>query len=150
MIKTFLAIALAFMSFAAAPQVADAPQAPGYSKANPSAIHAYVVLLRLRYDLYGRWKAIGTWPDDPAANTALKEHGLYWQKQLQGGTALLGGGMNGDYWDNVALIVFEAASEAQAKEIVANDPAVKAFVFQAQVRPFDVSFLSNKYTVGAP
>ena len=62
--------------------------------------------------------------------------------------ALLAGGMNGDYWDNVALIVFEADSEAEAQRIVKDDPAVKSYVFQAQVRPFDVSFISNKYSAG--
>jgi uncharacterized protein YciI len=49
-------------------------------------------------------------------------------------------------WDNVALIVFEAASQDEAEEIVAKDPAVKAYVFQSQVRPFDVHFISNKYS----
>ena len=49
-------------------------------------------------------------------------HGEYWQKQLKDGHALLAGGMKGDYWDNVALIVFEA----EPNEIVKNDPAVKA------------------------
>ena len=40
-------------------------------------------------------------------------------------------------------------NEDEAKSIVRNDPAVKAYVFQAQVRPFDVSFLTNKFTPGA-
>ena len=53
--------------------------------------------------------------------------------------------MKGDYWDNVAMIVFEAESEEQAQQIVKADPAVKAYVFQAQVRPFDVSFITDKY-----
>jgi uncharacterized protein YciI len=53
--------------------------------------------------------------------------------------------MKGDYWDNVALIVFEAESEEPAQKIVKADPAVKAYVFQGQVRPFDVSFITDKY-----
>lgn len=53
--------------------------------------------------------------------------------------------MDGDYRDNVALIVVEAESQEQAQQIVKADPAVKAFVFQAQVRPFGVSFITNKY-----
>jgi hypothetical protein len=28
---------------------------------------------------------------------------------------------------------------------VKADPAVKSYVFQAQVRPFDVSFITDKY-----
>lgn len=125
------------------PPAAEVP--PRYAKANKQRIEAYVVLLRLRHDLYLRWKETGTWPDDKEANAALGEHGKYWAKQLGEGRALLAGGMKGDYWDNAALIVFEAESEEQAQQIVKADPAVKAYVFQAQVRPFDVSFLSDKY-----
>lgn len=115
------------------------------TKGNPSTIGAYVVLLRLRYDLFAKWKATGVWPNDPEANRALGGHAAYWKGQLESGKALLSGGMKGDYWDNVALIVFEAASLSEAEALVAADPAVKAYVFQAQVRPFDVSFISTKY-----
>jgi uncharacterized protein YciI len=54
-------------------------------------------------------------------------------------------GESHDYWENVALIVLEAAWEAEANEIAKNDPAVNAYVFHAQVRPFDVHFITNKY-----
>src|SRR4051812_3842146 len=116
-----------------------------YGKANPGPISAYVMLIRLRWDLYARWKDTGKWPDDPAANKALEAHSQYWDQQLKAGHALLAGGMKGDQWDNVALIIFEAASPEEAKALVANDPAVKAYVFQAEVRPFDVHFLTNKF-----
>jgi uncharacterized protein YciI len=122
---------------------ADAPSR--YAKANPQKLDAYIVLMRLRHDLFLKWKETGKWPDDAEANKALAGHGAYWQKQLQEGRALLAGGMKGDYWDNVAMIVFEAESETEAQRIVKDDPAVKAYVFQAQVRPFDVQFISNKY-----
>lgn len=41
--------------------------------------------------------------------------------------------------------MFEGGSEAEAQKIARNDPAVKAYVLQAQVRPFDVHLLTNKY-----
>jgi uncharacterized protein YciI len=123
----------------------SAPTARQYGRANKEEIHAYVMLIRLRWDLYGRWKASGKWPDDPDANRALEEHSRYWSDQLHEGRALLAGGMNGDYWDNVALVIFEAKSEAEAQSIAANDPAVKAFVSQVQVRPFDVHFVTDKF-----
>lgn len=122
--------------------------APPFARANKQKLDAFVVLLRLRHDLFLKWKETGKWPDDKEANRALAGHSEYWEKQLGEGHALLAGGMKGDYWDNVAMIVFEAESEAKAKEIVQADPAVKAYVFQAQVRPFDVLFLSNKYQRG--
>jgi uncharacterized protein YciI len=105
------------------------------------------MLIRLRWDLYARWKDTGKWPDDAAANKALSERGRYWQEQLRQGRAILAGGMSGDYWDNAALIIFEAPSQVEADAIVAADPAVKAYVFQAQVRPFDVHFVTNKFAV---
>jgi len=131
---------------AAQPPRSEPPRA--FGKANKQKIEAYVVLLRLRHDLFLKWKETGKWPDDKEANAALGAHGEYWATQLKEGRAVLAGGMKGDYWDNVALIVFEAGSETEAQQIVKNDPAVKAYVFQAQVRPFDVHYITNKYTAG--
>lgn len=116
-----------------------------FGKANKENIKCFVVLLRLRYDLYGKWKDTGKWPDDKEANQALSGHGSYWNEQLKKGKVILTGGMDGEYWDNAAVIIFEAESEKEAKEIVANDPAVKAYVFQAQVRPFNVLSVTNKF-----
>ena len=127
------------------PDPVAAKPAVEYAKMNRGTIASYVMLIRLRGDLYGKWKASGKWPDDVEANKALSAHSAYWQDQLKAGRALFAGGMKGEYWDNMALIVFEAGSQQEADALVAADPAVKAFVFQAQARPFDVHFISNKY-----
>jgi uncharacterized protein len=140
-----VALGLITAQFAWSQKTPRAESPPAYAKGNKQKIEAYVVLLRLRHDLYLRWKESGKWPDDKEANAALAGHGEYWAKQLKEGRAVLAGGMKGDYWDNVALIVFEAESEEQAQKIVKADPAVKAYVFQAQVRPFDVSYITDKY-----
>jgi uncharacterized protein YciI len=58
--------------------------------------------------------------------------------------------MDGDYWDNIAMIIFEAANREEAEAIVAADPAVRAYVFQAQVRPLNISFLTNKFSASSP
>lgn len=128
----------------------DTPATPKncVGKANKTKISAYVMLLRLRWDLFAKWKETGKWPDDPEANRALEAHAEYWSKQLKAGRAILAGGMDGDYWDNVALIVFEAGSLQEAEGLAKNDPAVKAYAFQAQVRPFDVHWLTNKFQPG--
>lgn len=132
--------------YCASPQPPESKVAErAYGKANKQKIESYVMLLRLRHDLFLRWKETGKWPDDKEANKALTAHGEYWEKKLKEGRAILAGGMKGDYWDNVALIIFEAGSESEAREIARNDPAVKAYVFQAQVRPFDVFFITNKF-----
>lgn len=116
-----------------------------FSKAHSGHRDGFIVLLRLRYDLFARWKATGKWPDDQAANAALDGHVKYWDEQVRIGNALLAGGMKGDYWDNVAMIIIDAPNEEAAKAIVNGDPAVKAYVFQAQVRPFDTQWVSTKY-----
>lgn len=128
---------------------APAPTKNCIGKANKAKIQAFVVLLRLRWDIYAKWKETGVWPDDPEANKALEGHSAYWTQQLKSGRAITAGAMNGDYWDNAAIIVFEAASAEEAEKIMKNDPAVKAHVFQAQVRPFDVFWVSNKFQPGA-
>jgi uncharacterized protein YciI len=102
----------------------------------------------LRWDLFAKWKDTGKWPHDPEANKALDAHVEYRSKQSKAGRALLAGGMNGDYGDNVALIIFEAAPQVEAEAIVKDDPAVKAYVFQAQVRSMDVHWLTNKVQPG--
>lgn len=142
-----LFLSLAFLALAVAPSgtVSSHAATRSFAKANADTIHAYIVLLRLRSDLYLRWKATGKWPDDAAANAALAAHSRYWDEQLRNGRAIFAGGMNGDYWDNAALIVIEASSQSDAEAIVKNDPAVMAYVFQAQVRPFDVLFVTNKF-----
>lgn len=122
-----------------------APTKNCVGKANKAKISAYVMLLRLRWDLYAKWKETGKWPSDPETDKALDAHSEYWAKQLKQGRAILAGGMNGDYWDNVALIIFEATSLQEAEALAKNDPAVKVYAFQAQVRPFDVHWLTNKF-----
>ena len=116
-------------------------------KANKEKISAYVVLLRLRGDIYTKWKETGVWPAEPEADKAIGGHSMYWAQQLKAGHAITAGAMDGDYWDNFALIVFEAASSEEAESIVRADPAVRAHVFQAQVRPFNVFWLTNKFNV---
>lgn len=141
-----LVVPLAAGAYLAAAQETKKAESPrAYGRANKGPIDAYIVLLRLRQDLFLKWKETGQWPDDKEANAALAAHGDYWAKQLEAGTAVFAGGMKGDYWDNVALIVFEAPSLEEANRIAKADPAVKAYVFQAQVRPFDILTVSNKY-----
>src|SRR5437763_8346017 len=99
-----------------------APSTPSvtshYAAANKVPLHGFIVLLRLRYDLFGKWKDTGKWPDDAAANEALSGHVRYWNDQRTAGRAVFAGGMNGDYWDNVAIIILDVATEAEAKALV--------------------------------
>ena len=131
------------------PPAANTASKSCVGKANKAKVSGYVVLLRLRWDIYAKWKETGVWPDDAEVNKAVEGHSNYWSQQLKQGRAIFAGAMNGDYWDNAAMIVFEAASPQEAEALVKNDPAVKAHVFQSQVRPFDMFWLTNKYGADA-
>jgi hypothetical protein len=50
-------------------------------RGNNTPLHGFIVLLRLRYDLFGKWKDTGKWADDAAANEALSGHVRYWTDQ---------------------------------------------------------------------
>lgn len=149
--KSAWAFGLAALSLLATIEGDSTPvAAEAVGRANPHKIAAFVVLLRLRTDIYLKWKSTGTWPSDPTVDQALEGHSQYWEQQLKAGRGVLAGAMGGDYWDNVALVVFEADSLDQAQQIAAADPTVKAYAFQAQVRPFDVFWVTNKYSVLRP
>jgi len=90
--------------------------------------------LRLRWDLYATWKETGTWPEDAEANKALGAHSDYWTKQLKGGRAVLAGAMNGDYWDNSAMIVFEAASQEEAEALAKNEGLLREISMESRSR----------------
>jgi uncharacterized protein YciI len=114
------------------PAAAQAETKTCLGRANKTKIQAYLMLPRLRWDLYAKWKETGVWQANAETDRALDAHSEYWAKQLKDGRAVLAGAMNGDFWDNVALIVFEAASLEEAETLTKNDPALKAYAFQAR------------------
>jgi uncharacterized protein YciI len=133
----------------ATPVVKPAPQ---YVQTNQASIGAYVALIRLRDDLQARFRTTGKLPDDAESTKAIAAHQKYWQEQLKIGRTLVGGGIKGDCGsdcgNSVAMVVFEAATPQDAETIAANDPAVRARIFDVRVQPFDVNFVSNKYSAG--
>jgi hypothetical protein len=101
----------------------------------------FIVLLKLRHDLWARYAETGVWPNDTAANALLRQHVSYWGRQFQEGKVTLTGGMGGDYWDNVAEIILRVGGREEAERIVNGDPAIRGHVFKAQIRPFTVHML---------
>lgn len=71
----FVLAALGFFGTAAGDSTSPPSQA--FGRANPHKISAYVVLLRLRTDIYLKWKASGKWPSDPTVDQALDGHSQY-------------------------------------------------------------------------
>jgi hypothetical protein len=98
----------------------------------------YVLLLRLRYDLF--LKMTDTAQSQIAAgdSAAFDGHSTYWHHLRDVGKAPVAAAMGGKYWDNVAFIIFQAPSLAEAERTMHGDPAIKAHVFEGQVRPITV------------
>ena len=143
---TFLALlTLAAGAIAQATPSAAPQSGRSHASAFEGPRRAFVMLIRLRHDLWLRYRQTGTWPDDAEANAALNGHVAYWRSQLAAGPALFAGTMEGDFWDNASIIVFEAASLEAAQAMVDADPAVRSFVFQAQVRPFTIHWMTNRF-----
>ncbi|MGZ4777987.1 MAG: hypothetical protein ACXV5L_02230, partial [Thermoanaerobaculia bacterium] len=82
-------LALLTLAFSApqTPVEPAAKQETVFAKAAAGRRDGFIVLLRLRYDLFARWKATGKWPDDAAANAALGGHVRYWDEQVRAGKA---------------------------------------------------------------
>jgi hypothetical protein len=51
--------------FGAFGTLAEAPAAPHYAAANKTPLHGFIVLLRLRYDLFGSGKTPASGPTTP-------------------------------------------------------------------------------------
>ena len=84
---------------------------------------------------------------DPAnwtqqAISTVQRHFIYYQEMEKKGTVLFGG--RTDYKeDNPAMfgiIVFKAASPAEAEKVMKNDPAIMGGIMQGTVHPFVIAF----------
>lgn len=145
--RSIVPILALLFSVGAAPGATEPPlPAPNtFHSALPATQHVWIALLRLRFDIFAHIKAGDHQPLDAATDKALEDHARYWGDQLKQGHTLIAGAMGGEYWDNAAVIVFDAPTRDAAEALVAADPAVRAYVFQAQVRPFDLFWLTDRY-----
>ena len=74
------------------------------------------------------------WPKGkPVSELPLREHGKYMLSLYSKGLMKLAGPLT----DNAGgAVVLEVSSESEAKEIVANDPAVKSGIFIHEIHPW--------------
>ena len=90
-----------------------------------------------------RLEMITDGPTDREA-AIVGEHFKYLQQLLAEGTVLMAGRtLNADD-RTFGIVVFAAASEAKASEIVGGDPAVKHGVMRAELFPYRVALWSAK------
>ena len=69
------------------------------------------------------------------------DHFRYLQRLTEEGVVLLAGRTLNTDSSSFGLVIFEAESEASARELVQNDPAVESSVFRAELFPFSVALV---------
>jgi len=79
----------------------------------------------------------------PEEDQIVAEHFSYLQHLTETGVVLLAGRtLNTDY-STFGIVIFRAASEAAAREVVANDPAVREHVMRAELYPYRIALLGD-------
>ncbi len=79
---------------------------------------------------------------DPAEGAKVGEHFRYLQEAIKSGKLVMAGPCTD--FIGPAVVIFEAASEAEARAFMENDPAVKAGVFVATLHPMNFSLLRER------
>ena len=71
------------------------------------------------------------------------EHFNYLKHLAAEGTLVIAGRTQTTDYSSFGLIIFRAADEAAARGIVANDPAVKAGMFRAELYPYRIAVVGE-------
>jgi uncharacterized protein YciI len=74
----------------------------------------------------------------------IGQHFAYLERLLEAGTLLMAGRTTNDDERAFGIAVFLAESDAAAREIMENDPAVKHGVMRAELFPYRVALWSSK------
>jgi uncharacterized protein YciI len=73
----------------------------------------------------------------------VSRHFAYLQDLTERGVAILVGRTQTADTDTFGIMIFQAASETEAQEIMANDPAVKNGVMAARLFPFRIALMQG-------
>ena len=97
----------------------------------------YLYVLKLRQDLFdaNNWTA--------KENKIVEEHFNRLKKMLEEGSLVLAGRTLNMDPEGLGIVIFKAGTEEEAKEIAANDPAVKAGIMSAKVFPYRTALIKN-------
>jgi uncharacterized protein YciI len=74
-----------------------------------------------------------------AERAAVGEHFSYLTQLAQRGDVVLFGRTTNSDADTIGLVIFEAADDSAAKDLMNNDPAVAAGVMTAQLFPYRIA-----------
>ena len=79
----------------------------------------------------------------PHEADVMKQHFLYLQELTEKGVVLLAGRTLNNDKKTFGICILRATSEAAAKEIMKNDPAVKSQVMQAELFPYRIALFNE-------
>jgi len=80
----------------------------------------------------------------PEEEAVLERHFTYLQHLTRAGVVLLAGRTTRPGGEGFGIVVFEAASEAEARERMHGDPAVASGVMRAALFPFRIALASRR------
>jgi uncharacterized protein YciI len=84
----------------------------------------------------------------PEEDAAVARHSDYLKRLADQGTVLLAGRTLNTGEACFGIAIFTASSEAEARRVVGNDPAVKAGVFRAQLFPYRIALIGAAFPTG--
>ncbi len=74
----------------------------------------------------------------------VSEHFNYLQDLERKGTLILAGRTQNTDNSSHGIVIYNAESEDRAREIMLSDPAVKKFLFRAELYPYRISLLKEE------
>ncbi len=77
----------------------------------------------------------------PEESDIISEHFQYLERLTNSGTVILYGRTQNSDETTFGIVVFEAGSEQEAREIMQNDPAVSGGIMTAELFPYRVALM---------
>ena len=74
----------------------------------------------------------------------VSDHFVYLKDLVEKGVVILAGRTQNNDYSSFGIIIFNAESDAQARIIVENDPAVKNRVMRAELFPYKIALLRTE------
>jgi len=74
----------------------------------------------------------------------IDEHFSYLKRLAEEGVVFLAGRTTNTEYSSFGIVIFNASSEDEARQIMLNDPAVKQRIFRAELFPYSTAILSDK------
>lgn len=78
-----------------------------------------------------------------AEQEATAEHFYYLTSLLERGILIMAGRTQNDDYSSFGIVVFRAASDEEARDIVESDPAVQKRVMRAELFPYRIALMEN-------